>query len=70
MSVHYDSVFYYQEENENKYENSSENAKIKDRLSPTSIAYITRLKQHVQHNPNIDIYFFGSVTNFTFFEKM
>ena len=66
MSVHYDSVFYYQMENENKYENSSENAKIKERLSPTALAYITRLKQHV---PSIDIHFFGSVTNFTFFEN-
>jgi hypothetical protein len=42
------------------------NADIKERMSPTALAYITRLKQHV---PNIDIYFFGSVTNFTFFEN-
>lgn len=65
MSVHYDSVFYYQREN-----NSSENASwIKERMSPTVVTYITRLKQHIQHQPNIDIYFFGSVTNFTFFEN-
>ena len=35
-------------------------------MSPTALAYITRLKQHV---PNIDIHFFGSITNFTFFEN-
>ena len=58
MSVHYDSIFYN--------ENSNENVLIKERMSPTALAYITRLKQHV---PNIDIYFFGSVTNFTFFEN-
>ena len=61
MSIHYDSIFY--NENENKY------ARVKERLSPTALAYITRLKQHVQHNPNIDIHFFGSITNFTFFEN-
>lgn len=69
MSVHYDSVFYYQEENENNNTNANTNANIKERLSPTALAYITRLQQHVQHDPNIDIYFFGSVTNFTFFEN-
>ena len=63
MSVHYDSIFYYQKENKNNYENST---RIKERMSPTVAAYITRLKQHI---PNIDIYFFGSVTNFTFFEN-
>ena len=57
MSIHYDSIFY------------NENVRIKERLSPTALAYITRLKQHVQHNPNIDIHFFGSITNFTFFEN-
>lgn len=66
MSVHYDSVFYYQKENKNNSENSM---RIKERMSPTIVAYITRLKQHIQHEPNIDIYFFGSVTNFTFFEN-
>jgi hypothetical protein len=66
MSVHYDSVFYYQKENEKEKDNNNANANIKDRLSPTTLAYITRLKQHV---PNIDIYFFGSVTNFTFFKN-
>ena len=60
MSVHYESIFYNENENEN------EDTHIKERLSPTAIAYITRLKQQV---PNIDIYFFGSVTNFTFFEN-
>ena len=59
MSVHYDSIFYNENENEN-------NHNIKERMSPTVTKYITRLKQHV---PNIDIYFFGSVTNFTFFEN-
>jgi hypothetical protein len=66
MSVNYDSVFYYQEKNGNGYQNDNENAKIKERLSPTALAYITRLKQHV---PSIDIHFFGSITNFTFFEN-
>ena len=59
MSVHYDSIFYDQNIN-------NKNAHIKERMSPTALAYITRLKQHV---PNIDIRFFGSVTNFTFFEN-
>ena len=68
MSVHYDSVFYYQKENNNDSPNNA-NANIKERLSPMALAYITRLKQHVQHNPNIDIHFFGSITNFTFFEN-
>jgi len=62
MSVHYDSIFY----NENSNENGNANANIKDRLSPTALAYITRLKQHV---PSIEIHFFGSITNFTFFEN-
>lgn len=35
-------------------------------MSPTALAYITRIKQHV---PNIDIHLFGSITNFTFFEN-
>ena len=72
MSIHYDSIFYNENENENENENTNAgnaNARIKERMSPTALAYITRLKQHVQHNPNIDIYFFGSVTNFTFFEN-
>ena len=56
MSIHYDSIFY----------NENENNNIKDRFSPTALAYITRLKQHV---PNIEIHFFGSVTNFTFFKN-
>jgi hypothetical protein len=64
MSIHYDSIFY--NENANKNENENKYARVKERLSPTALAYITRLKQH---NPNIDIYFFGSVTNFTFFEN-
>ena len=63
MSVHYDSIFY--NENSNSSGNTK-NANIKKRISPTALTYITRLKQHV---PNIDIYFFGSVTNFTFFEN-
>ncbi len=63
MSVHYDSIFYNENENENNNNN------IKERMSPTIAEYIMRLKQHVQHDPNIDIYFFGSVTNFTFFEN-
>jgi hypothetical protein len=62
MSFHYDSVFYDQNENNN----INAKANIKERLSPTALAYITRLKQHV---PSIDIYFFGSITNFTFFEN-
>jgi predicted nucleotidyltransferase len=69
MSVHYDSFFYNEnenKENENKYIETTQNVIIKDRLSPTIITYITRLKQNV---PNIDIHFFGSVTNFTFFEN-
>ena len=65
MSIHYDSIFY----NENANKNENKYARVKERLSPTALAYITRLKQHVQHDPNIDIYFFGSVTNFTFFEN-
>lgn len=60
MSVHYGSIFYSENQNNN------ENVHIKERMSPTALAYITRLKQHV---PNIDIYFFGSVTNFTFFDN-
>ena len=68
MSIHYDSIFYNENENAN-YGNTNANARVKERMSPTALAYITRLKQHVQHNPNIDIYFFGSVTNFTFFEN-
>lgn len=60
MSVKYDSIFY----NENENGNENAHMHIKERLSPTTIAYITRLKQHVQ---NINIYFFGSVTNFTYF---
>ena len=51
MSINYDSILY----NEN-----NENARIKERLSPTTIAYITRLKQHVQ---NIEIHLYGSITN-------
>ena len=71
MSVHYESIFYDEnenKENENKYINNeiNKNIYIKERLSPTIIAYITRLKQHV---PNVDFHFFGSVTNFTFFEN-
>ena len=66
MSIHYDSIFYNENENANS---GNTNARVKERMSPTALAYITRLKQHVQHNPNIDIYFFGSVTNFTFFEN-
>lgn len=62
MSFHYDSVFYDQNENNN----INAKANIKERMSPTALAYITRLKQHV---PSIDIYFFGSITNFTFFEN-
>ncbi len=64
MSVKYDSIFY--NENENSNENSNRNARIKERLSPTTIAYITRLKQHVQ---NIDIHLYGSVINFTYFKN-
>ena len=64
MSVKYDSIFY--NENENNNENSNKNSRIKERLSPTTIAYITRLKQHVQ---NIDIHLYGSVTNFTYFKN-
>lgn len=60
MSVHYNSIF------KNENENENENKHIKERMSPTAIAYITRLQQQV---PNIDIYFFGSITNFTFFEN-
>ena len=67
MSVHYDSVF-YDDQNGNNNSNITTNV-IKERLSPTALAYITRLKQHVQHDSNIDIYFFGSITNFTFFEN-
>jgi hypothetical protein len=67
MSVHYNSAFY--DQNENNNENNNENVRIKGRLSPTALAYITRLKQHVQHDSKIDIYFFGSITNFTFFEN-
>lgn len=66
MSIHYDSIFYNENENANKNENENKYARVKERLSPTALAYITRLKQHVS---NIDIYFFGSVTNFTFFEN-
>jgi hypothetical protein len=66
MSVHYDSIFF--NENNNDSPNNA-NANIKQRMSPTALAYITRLQQHVQHDPNIDIYFFGSITNFTFFEN-
>ena len=62
MSIHYDSIFY----NENANKNENKYARVKERLSPTALAYITRLKQHV---PSIDIHFFGSVTNFTFFEN-
>lgn len=57
MVIHYDSIFL----NEN-----NEYAYIKDRMSPITIAYITRLKQHV---PNVNIYFYGSITNFTFFNN-
>ena len=64
MSVKYDSIFYNEIENNN--ENSNKNAHIKERLSLTTIAYITRLKQHVQ---NIDIHLYGSVTNFTYFKN-
>ncbi len=64
MSVKYDSIFYNEIENNN--ENSNKNARIKERLSPTTIAYITRLKQHVQ---NIDIHLYGSVINFTYFKN-
>lgn len=69
MSVHYDSIFYNENENkENKNINieNNKNVYIKKRLSPIALAYITRLKQHV---PNVDIHFFGSITNFTFFEN-
>jgi predicted nucleotidyltransferase len=66
MSIHYDSIFYNENDNANS---GNTNARVKERLSPTALAYITRLKQHVQHDPNIDIYFFGSITNFTFFEN-
>jgi predicted nucleotidyltransferase len=71
MSIHYDSIFYNEDENSNNQNinsnnNSNKNNNIKERMSPTALAYITRLKQHV---PNIDIYFFGSITNFTFFEN-
>ena len=66
MSIHYDSVFYSQNENSNENSNENQNVRVKERMSPTALAYITRLKQHV---PNIDIYFFGSITNFTFFEN-
>ena len=72
MSVKYDSVFYNQNKNSNNQNinnnnnNSNKNATIKERISPTTLAYITRLKQHV---PNIDIHFFGSIINFTFFEN-
>ncbi len=75
MSVHYDSVFYNQNENssdnndDNNNDDNNNNANIKERLTPTALAYITRLKQHVQHQSNIDIHFFGSITNFTFFEN-
>ena len=69
MSIHYDSIFYNENANENANKNENKYARVKERLSPTALAYITRLKQHVQHDPNIDIYFFGSVTNFTFFEN-
>jgi len=64
MSVKYDSIFYNENQNSNK--NSNINARIKERLSPTTIAYITRLKQHVQ---NIDIHLYGSVINFTYFKN-
>ena len=57
MSINYDSILY----NEN-----NENARIKERMSPTTIAYITRLKQHVQ---NIEIHLYGSITNFTYFSN-
>lgn len=65
MSVHYDSIFSYQFENNTANANAN-NATIKKRLTPTALAYITRLKQHI---PNVDIHFFGSITNFTFFEN-
>jgi predicted nucleotidyltransferase len=67
MLVRYDSVCYNENNiyNENIFEYTN-NHNIKKRMSPTALAYITRLKQHV---PTIDIYFFGSVTNFTFFEN-
>ena len=60
MSVKYDSIFY------NENQNSNKNSRIKERLSPTTIAYVTRLKQHVQ---NIDIHLYGSVINFTYFKN-
>ena len=66
MSIQYDSIFYNENANENANKNENKYARVKERMSPTALAYITRLKQHV---PNIDIYFFGSVTNFTFFEN-
>ena len=66
MSIHYDSIFYNENANENANKNENKYARVKERLSPTALAYITRLKQHV---PSIDIHFFGSVTNFTFFEN-
>ncbi len=62
MSIRYDSIFY----NENNNNNNNQHNRIKERMSPTALTYITRLKQHV---PNINIHFFGSVTNFTFFEN-
>jgi hypothetical protein len=68
MSIYYDSIFYNENANDNA-NSGNINARVKERMSPTALAYITRLKQHVQHNTNIDIYFFGSVTNFTFFEN-
>jgi len=39
---------------------------INNRLSPNIKLYLIKLIQHV---PNIDITFFGSITNFTYFEN-
>ena len=39
---------------------------INNRLSPNVKLYLMKLIQHV---PNIDITFFGSITNFTYIEN-
>jgi hypothetical protein len=46
--------------------NDHENSKIKERISPNNKLYLKRLIQNV---PNIEIRFFGSITNFTYFEN-
>lgn len=43
-----------------------ENSNINERISPNVKLYLNRLKQHV---PNIQIRFFGSITNFTHFKN-